>query len=84
MNNEFTIKLSERDRKRLIKYYEAKLNSLGYEKILEEIDIELYNPNENSYYKRRPLTTLKRRLAIIKNDIKMFEKLKKALEVEDE
>lgn len=76
------INLSERDRRRLLKYCNQKLNSLGYDKILEEVDIECYKDNLK-FYRKKSLKCLERNLAIIKNDIKMFEKLKKSLEVEE-
>lgn len=75
------INLSERDRRRLLKYCNQKLDILDYEKILEEINIECCKDNLG-FYRKKSLKCFERNLAIIKNDIKMFEKLKKILEVE--
>lgn len=77
------INLSERDTKRLLKYFVEKLDSLEGDRAFDETCIEFYNEEENVYdiYDKKILNSLKRNLAIIKNDIKMFEKLKKVLEV---
>lgn len=70
------INLSERDRIRLLKYCNQCLDTLDYRKILQEIDIKFYQ-DDSEFYPKKSLKGLKRELAIIKNDIKMFEKLKK-------
>lgn len=76
------INLSERDRRRLLKHYNRTLDTLDYSKILHEVNIECYN--ENIFKDEKKFKSDKRQLSIIKNDIKMFEKLKKTLEVKDE
>lgn len=77
MSKEFTIKLSERDRKRLVKYLKRKLNVLkDYDLIMAEMDVEFY---EDKSYKEHSLIFYKRQLATVKKDIKMLEKLKNQL-----
>ena len=62
MPKEFTIKLSERNIKRLIKYFERELNHLGYDLIMAEIDVEFY---EDKWKPKRSLIYYQRQLDFI-------------------
>lgn len=76
MPKEFTIKLSKRDRKRLIKHFERHLNRLDYELIMAKMDVEFY---KDKWQPKHSLIYYQRQLATIEKDIKLFKKIKNKL-----
>lgn len=77
MSEKFTINLSKRDRKRLIKHCERYLNRLlEYELIMAEMDVEFY---KDKWQPKHSLIYYQRQLATIKKDIKLFNKIKNKL-----